>query len=397
MRFALAILVATGLGSGLAPAQEVVSAHAGIVHYTEGRVFVGGQQVQRKFGVFPDLQVREVLRTEDGRAEVLLTPGAFLRVGANSSVRMLSRDLTDTRFEVLTGTAMVECDDIPKNSSLTLVYQGRTIQLEKHGLYRLDTDPPRFRVYDGKAVVQAGSEKPLTLKRGKQADLETTLVAQKFNAKQADGFYDWNGVRSGYIASANVSAAQSLYSSGGGWHASGWLWDPWYGAFTFMPAGGVLFNPFGWGFWSPGMVMYAPAPIYGYAPVVAGTTPGTGQPGPGVNGPGTGISRTGGPPAGTRPGGVQPGGNAGIGGVSRGPGAFGGGGPSRGPGPGSIGGGGFGSGASSGGGGFGGGASSGAASSGGGFGGGASRGAGAAGGGMSHGGGVAAPTRGAGR
>jgi len=192
MRLALTILMAAGLGAGFGNAQQVVSAHSGVVHYTEGKVFVGDQPVERKFGVFPDLQVGEQLRTgEDGRAEVLLMPGAFLRVAENSSVRMLSRDLTDTRFEVLSGSVMVECDDLPKSSALTLVYQGRNIQLEKQGLYRLDTAPGKFQVFSGKAVVPSDAG-PLTLKNGKETDLTSVLLARKFNPKTPDEFVAGN-------------------------------------------------------------------------------------------------------------------------------------------------------------------------------------------------------------
>ena len=413
MRLILAVLMGIGLTGGMSYAQEVVSAHAGVVHYTEGKVFVGDQLVQRKFGVFPDLQVGEELRTgEDGRAEILLTPGAFLRVAENGSVRMLSRDLIDTRFEVLSGSAMVECDDLQKGSSLTLVYQGRNIQLEKEGLYRLDAAAGRFQVFSGKAVVPSDSGQ-LSLKNGKEADLTGVMVARKFNPKAPDDFVAWNSTRSGYIASANVSAAQSVANSGTSWHSNSWLWDPWYGAFTFVPAGGVLFNPWGWGFWSPGMVLYAPTPFYGgyyggyypgygypYGGVGTGAAPGNGS----TSGSGT-ISRNGGPPVGTRPGngfsrgsvigggpratgfggasrGVGFGGApraVGFGGVARGSGGFGmasaGGGVARGGG--GFGGGGFGGGAAAGGsGGFGGGAAAGgggggrAAGGGGGFGGG---------------------------
>jgi len=363
MRLALTILMAAGLGAGFGNAQQVVSAHSGVVHYTEGKVFVGDQPVERKFGVFPDLQVGEQLRTgEDGRAEVLLMPGAFLRVAENSSVRMLSRDLTDTRFEVLSGSVMVECDDLPKSSALTLVYQGRNIQLEKQGLYRLDTAPGKFQVFSGKAVVPSDAG-PLTLKNGKETDLTSVLLARKFNPKTPDEFVAWNSSRSGYIASVNVSAAQSVINSGTTWHSNAWLWDPWYGSFTFVPAGGVLFNPWGWGFWSPGMVFYAPTPIYGgyysgypYGGFVGGTAPGkSSTPGTGTVGtrPGNGFSR--GPIAGVGP---RP---AGFGGVARGPG-FGSMAAARG---------GFGGGAAPSGGGF-----SGGAPAGGSFGGGAAAGVG---------------------
>ena len=330
MRLTLAVLMAIGLADGVSHAQQVVSAHAGVVHYTDGKVFVGDQLVQRKFGVFPDLQVGEELRTgEDGRAEILLTPGAFLRVAENSSVRMLSRDLIDTRFEVLSGSAMVECDDLQKGSSLTLVYQGRNIQLEKQGLYRLDAAAGRFQVFSGKAVVPSDSGQ-LTLKNGRETDLTGVTLARKFNPKAPDDFVAWNSTRSGYIASANVSAAQSVANSGISWHSNAWLWDPWYGAFTYVPAGGVLFNPWGWGFWSPGMVLYAPTPFYGG--YYGGYYPGYGYPsGTGAasgNGSTSGsetISRNGVPPVRTPPGNGFSRGSVGA----RGPGALGFGGASR--------------------------------------------------------------------
>ncbi|HLK51497.1 MAG TPA: hypothetical protein VKT49_25325 [Bryobacteraceae bacterium] len=297
MRVTLAIVMAGAAAVGVSYAQQVVSAHAGVVHYTEGKVLVGDQAVQRKFGVFPELKEGEELRTEtDGKAEILLTPGAFLRVAPNSSVRMLSRELSDTRFEVMSGSAMVECDELVKGSELTLVYKGRSILLQKNGLYRLDTDPARFQVYDGKALVRSQSG-DIELKRGRETYLDGVLSAQKFDPKTGDDFYAWNGTRSGYIASANVAMAQSYYSSGTAWTPNSWLWDPWYGAFTFIPAGGYFFNPFGWGFWSPGYVVYAPTPVY------RGFTPSVGTAGPG--GRQTGGFASGAPAAGTRPGGFS--------------------------------------------------------------------------------------------
>ena len=306
MRLGLAVLAVGAIGSGTVQAQQVVSAHAGVVHYVEGHVFVDNKAVQQKFGQFPDLREGGELRTEDGRAEVLLTPGAFLRVSSNSSVRMLGRELSNTRFEVLSGSVMVECDDVPKDVSLTVIYHGHNIHLDKQGLYRLDSDPPEFRVYDGRAVIDSGPNQ-LTLKRGKEASLDgagTVLTAGKFNPKLGDSFYEWNTMRSGYIASANVSAAQSLRTSGSHW-SSGWAWDPWYGAYTFVPAGGIGYSPFGWNFWSPAWVIYAPVPVYYggyYAPgVVAGNN--TSKPGTATGNTAGGISRTANPPAAVRPGG----------------------------------------------------------------------------------------------
>ena len=46
------------------------------------------------------------LFTKDGRAEILLTPGVFLRLGDNSSVKMISSSLTETQAALTRGQAL---------------------------------------------------------------------------------------------------------------------------------------------------------------------------------------------------------------------------------------------------------------------------------------------------
>ncbi len=145
--------LALGFTVGSACAQYVISAHAGVVQYVEGRAYLNDQVVEPKFGQFPDIKENQEFRTEQGRAEILLTPGVFLRLGEDSSIRMISNHLTDTRVEVLSGSAMVECTDVPKDNSIQVIYKGNTIRLQKQGLYRIDSEPARLRVYEGEAVV----------------------------------------------------------------------------------------------------------------------------------------------------------------------------------------------------------------------------------------------------
>src|SRR5919204_112804 len=40
------------------------------------------------------------LSTDAGKAEVLLTPGVFLRLGSNTQIHMISPSLVDTQFEL---------------------------------------------------------------------------------------------------------------------------------------------------------------------------------------------------------------------------------------------------------------------------------------------------------
>ena len=112
-------------------AQDVVSTSPGMIHYVEGCVLLDGQPVQPKFAEFPDVKIDHTLTTEDGRAEVLLTPGAFLRLKENSAVRMISNRLSDTVVEVLAGSALFEVDDFYKDNAVTIQFHGAAIALGK--------------------------------------------------------------------------------------------------------------------------------------------------------------------------------------------------------------------------------------------------------------------------
>ena len=285
MKFSLA-----GLSFGLflassAFGQLVISAHSGVVQYVEGRADLDGTPVELKFGHFPDIKQNQEFRTEEGRAEILLTPGVFLRLGENSAIRMLSNGLTDTRVEVLNGSAIVECDQLPKENSIMLVYKDASIVLLKHGLYRVDTEPARLQVYDGEATV-TGESGHLTLKAGKQTDLGGALLAQNFDKNAGDELYRWANRRASYVAQANVSSATAFntggygsfdtggygygygYGSGYGYPGAGflggWNWNPMFGLFTWVPLAGVGYSPFGYAFWSPFTVFNAPFYNSGY-------------------------------------------------------------------------------------------------------------------------------------
>lgn len=322
----VSLFVALGAIAGVSSGQQVLSAQSGTIHYIEGPVYVDGQQLRLKFGQFPTLRPGQELRTEAGQAEVLLTPGVFLRIADHSAVRMVDNRLSDTRIEVVGGSVIAECDALLKDNAVTLLYAGNTIHLDKHGLYRVDTAPAQLRVYDGEALVESASGQ-LTVKRGKETPLNGVLVAEKFNRRMADSFLLWDADRSALLAAVSANASQSLLNNKSSWSVGGWGWSPYYNMYTFVPGGGaMIFSPFGWQFWSPALVsVYYPYSNGGY---------------------GNGGRNSGGS---TLTGGVSSGGVSSGGGSSVGGGRVGGAGPTSG-------GGGFGGGGFSGGGGGGGGA-----------------------------------------
>ena len=94
---AFCALIAVAFLASPADAQSVISAHSGVIHYFEGSVYLGDQPLESHLGKFSSVPQGGELRTEKGRAEVLLTPGVFLRMGESTKIRMVSNQLSDTR------------------------------------------------------------------------------------------------------------------------------------------------------------------------------------------------------------------------------------------------------------------------------------------------------------
>jgi hypothetical protein len=275
-QISLAMLLA---GASAAWAQQVISAHSGVIHFVEGTVTLDGQPVQPKFAEFPDVKNGQTLAAEDGRAEVLLTPGVILRIAENSSFQMVSNSRSDTRLSILTGSAIVEVGELLASNAITVLYNDAHMELVKKGLYRIDSDPGKFRVYDGEARVTAGNQ-TLLARKGREVLLGAVLDMNAFDVKDTDAFMRWAARRSEYLAQANVSSARSAsslgyagssYGSGYGYGSgmmgmgSNWAYNPWYGMFTFMPYGnGMYYSPFGYPFYSPTNIGYF-VPSTGYS------------------------------------------------------------------------------------------------------------------------------------
>jgi hypothetical protein len=236
-------------------AQSVISAHSGLINYVEGRALLDGKPVEVKISAFPEIKEGQEFRTEDGRAEVLLNPGVFLRAGENSGIRMLSNKLSDSRLEFLSGSAVIESssDMAQKDNSVSIVYKGATVHLLKKGIYRFDSEPAQLRVYSGEAEVETGAN-VLLVKAGKMVSFDGAVAVEKFNAKEGDALNRWSQRRAEGIAMANLSAAKYVKDSGSTWSGNGWVYNPYFGMFTFIPGGGMFNSPYGYRFYAPGTV-----------------------------------------------------------------------------------------------------------------------------------------------
>jgi FecR protein len=315
------------LAAVLAPAgwaQSMISARSGALHYTEGEVRLGEIEVETKPGVLQELKEGQTLTTGEGRAELLLTPGAFLRVAEASEIRMVSSALTDTRIELVRGAILIEAADLMKDNAIRVQYGDASAQIRKPGIYRFDGEPQRLRVYDGEVLAaRSGGETaggPVKVKRG--GELGQSMELAKFDPKIGTSFERWSRRRAGYIALANMSLARSMRDTGPRFEGRNWRYNPWFGMFTFVPVGSRM-SPYGFRYWSPRSV-----PRHGYAAAGPWRNSGAGRPVRSSSGPVSVVSP--GPAAGGEGGGHAArgprGGGAGAGEGAQGPGHRGGGG-----------------------------------------------------------------------
>ncbi|MCS6954348.1 MAG: hypothetical protein RMK57_15665 [Bryobacterales bacterium] len=256
-----------GLSVAAALAQTVISARSGLIHYTEGDVLMGSQRVEPKFGHFPQLEEGQVLRTEEGRAEVLLNPGVFLRLGEHSGIRMVSTLLTAPRVELLSGSLVIESADLDKDTSVLIRVRDAEVRFRKKGIFRLNADPPELRVFDGQAVIERGKEL-LEVKEGRKVGLEGELAVAKFDRRLTDALDRWSMRRAEYLSMASVYAARSLGDAGAGWRwDGGWAFNPYFGMFTYVPSAGIYISPYGYRFYSPERVyaLYEPPHVVNYS------------------------------------------------------------------------------------------------------------------------------------
>jgi hypothetical protein len=275
---ALLVVAVLALGAVSAPAQPVISAKSGVIAYVEGKVYLGDQLLEPSPTRFPEVKENAVVRTAEGRAEVLLTPGVILRLGENASFRMITNRLIDTRLEMLTGSAVVEADEIAKDTNVTLVVKDAAVGLFKKGVFRFDMEPARIKVFDGLASVKMAGQ-TIEVTGGKMLNLSGEVASlQRFDKEDTDALDRWSKRRAEYLAMANVSSAKQVRDAGCNGYSfvsprsttgpcpctSGWRYNPWYGLITYIPCNGTLMSPYGYRFWSPFTVArayYVPPPV----------------------------------------------------------------------------------------------------------------------------------------
>lgn len=270
----------------LTPAGNTVTAAPGTINYVEGQAKIGSETLDSQSVGKAELKAGQTLTTQNGRVELLLSPGVFLRLGQDTSVTMVSPSLTNIKVNVNTGEATAEVDEYHSENNLMIQEDDATAYLVHNGFYDFDPQQGLVRVLKGQAVVLR-NDRYVRLNSGRQVELfpeSARLKPTKFNVKEykrQNPLYSWSKLRSQYLAEANVNEAPYFYNGGPGyngwygwgpgwwgpgwgwygpgyWYGPGWYWDPDFDSYTFIPGSGVLDSPFGWRFYSPQEVDRAP-------------------------------------------------------------------------------------------------------------------------------------------
>lgn len=243
----LATLAVPAFGQAMGPARP------GTINYVEGHASLDGRSVSEKAIGDLAMNTGQTLATSDGHVEVLLTPGVFLRLDHDTTVRMVSPNLTQTEVAVERGRASLEVDALYPQNDLLIDNGTDQTKIVKNGLYEFDADRHQLKVFDGKAAVSPGENGAwVNVRGGHELALSGEPAKEQGFNKDAskDELYQWSSLRANYVGQANANLLQQEYAGYPG-VAPGWTWDEGFYGYTWLPYDGYLYSPFGFGFYSP--------------------------------------------------------------------------------------------------------------------------------------------------
>jgi len=249
----------------------VISAKAGGINAITGQADVHpkGESDWQQLSITDDLDSGDRVRTaNDGRVEILLNPGSYLRVGGDSEVELLNNTLANLEVRLLRGTAIVEAtgaDGLELNINISTPHT--KLAIVRQGLYRLNVipnDATELIVRKGRVIL---SDSHTKVKGGNKVVFSATNVSvaelTKEEKKAKDDIDNWSKERAETLAQANRRINDRMMASA---FASYRNWDPFARSFGLWfynsRLGCYTFLPFAWGWGSPYGNSYSTS-IYG--------------------------------------------------------------------------------------------------------------------------------------
>jgi hypothetical protein len=267
VRFVGATLIVAGLvvaaGAQSAKDSLVIYAKAGRINHAIGSAHVrrGADEAGKILTVSDELAAGDIVEAgADTQLEVLLSPGSFLRLAANSEFEMHSTALDDIRVILRRGSAVVETGGGPDETlRIQVATPTGTAIIEKKGIYRFNVSPTssQFFAVNGQFTVVPQNVK---VKSGNQLTIDgstfgATGTVAKFDKKASQDALDiWSRDRAQLLAKANqqlngndMTLAMNRFGAGDGFYAAlrgqvgFWAFSPFRGFCMFVP-----FDPWNW-------------------------------------------------------------------------------------------------------------------------------------------------------
>ena len=252
-----------GIYAQTSNSQYVISAKAGGVNYTSGDVKTTRKDTTEALivSIQDTLENGDQIQTgPDGRAEILLNPGSYLRLSENSTLEFTDTSFDSLRVKLRSGTAIVEvAGDDDELAPVELKIADAVLLFDKKGVYRVEYREPEIatvRIHKGRVGIngdEIGDGKEIVVDRGK------VIGTAKFDMKEQDSFDLWSATRAESLAEANkklstdtVSRLFSSYSNAPFSRRRGfsgyWLFDPHFGSRIFLPYYSGWSSPYGHGY-----------------------------------------------------------------------------------------------------------------------------------------------------
>ena len=290
IRFAFCIAMTMCLGTVLiaqdrrvlsaAGDKYVISANAGGVNFTEGAVTV--IRKEGRSGVLlkgDQIEIGDRVSTgAEGKVEILLNPGSYVRLGSNSAFEFKTTSLDDLKLLVDSGSAMFEVFATNEFKVTVFTPKGQ-VTLVDTGIYRVDVSSSgiaKVSVWDGFAELSDGSSR---VKKGRAVTVGNGAPSiAKFDRDEMDSLAIWSKERGKMLSKATASlknrvVRDSLINAynGGRWgmfDAFGlWIYSSQFGGHCFLPFGRGWYSPYGywfgnniWWYDLPTVIYYPPTP-----------------------------------------------------------------------------------------------------------------------------------------
>lgn len=243
----------------------VISAKAGGINAVTGQASVHGRGESdwQQLMITDDLEAGDRVRTDsDGRVEILLNPGSYLRLGGNSEVELADNSLANLEVKLIRGTAIVEATGGEGTELMINISTPHArLAIVREGLYRLNVvpgDATELIVRKGRVLL---NDKHTKVKGGNKVIFSATSIAvaklTKEEKKSREDVELWSKERAQSLAKANrritdrmltsafsgMSVADARFFS---YRRPGfWFFNYGAGCYTFLPFSFGWSSPYG--------------------------------------------------------------------------------------------------------------------------------------------------------